>query len=179
MDFSSCLDKRPLKLTTNRTSVELEFEKPNECSLKPKVSVDNFRMQKIISRYFSCFEGKVHAPNRGDKLTVAPGSTVKLQWSFDANISEVRVRMWMFLRNNNEENRRKGVLGDLLAVIHNNSDPEIYSNLFSFAMEKPATLVLKNVSSSNNGSYGFALSAPGESTDPFYITLFIAGNCTK
>ena len=133
-------------------------------------------MQQMMLRYFSYFEGKVHTPYRADKLTVAPGSTVKLKWLFDANISQVRTRIWLFLSNNNEENRRKGFLY-LFAAIFNNSDPKIYmSTPFSFAIEKPAMLVLKNVSSSYNGSYGFAIGAPGEPTDPLFITLFIAGN---
>ena len=111
---------------------------------------------------------------------MALGSTVKLNWSFDANISEVRIRAWTFLNKNDQEIQGNRFLGYLLAVIHNNSDPKIFSYTpFSFAIQKPATLVLKNVSSSNNGSYGFSLGAPGESTDPFYITLFIAGNYTK
>ncbi len=126
---------------------------------------------------FLCYKGKVHLPPGGDRLTFAPGTTAKIKWSFDANISEVRYRSWLFLTNNDRKRstERSTFLGYTLAFLYKDSDPEIYSKLSGVAIEKPATLVLNNVNTSYNGSYGFWIVAPGEPRDPSYVSVFIAG----
>ncbi len=130
---------------------------------------------------FLCYKGKVHLPPGGDRLTFAPGTTAKIKWSFDVNISEVLYRSWLFLTNNDRKRSTEAFtfLGYKLASIYKDGDPKIYSKLSGVAIEKPATLVLKNVNTSYNGSYGFSIVAPGEPSDPSYVSVFIAGKCIK
>ncbi len=130
---------------------------------------------------FLCYKGKVHLPPGGDRLTFAPGTTAKIKWSFDASISKVRFRAWFFLTNNDRKRSTKGsrFFGYTLAFIDKDGDPEIYSKLSGVEIEKPAALILNNVNTSYNGSYGFLISAPGEPSDPSYVSIFIAGKCIK
>jgi hypothetical protein len=108
-------------------------------------------------------------------MTLTPGSTAKIKWSFDVNVSKVDFRAWVF-KNDEPRFRSKSSHGYTVAYIHDDGDPQIkYKELPGVAIEKPATLVLKNISINYNGSYGFYIVAPGEPGDPTWVAVFIVG----
>ena len=114
---------------------------------------------------FLCL-GKVNLPPGGGKLIILPGSTARIEWSYDVDASKVYFRVWYF----------KSSDGSLvpLAFITHGGDPHILkSSLPRVDIEKPATLVLKNVDLSFNGTYLFQLIAPGGGRSE--VVLFVAG----
>ncbi|CAB3976996.1 B-cell receptor CD22-like [Paramuricea clavata] len=99
---------------------------------------------------FPC-EGKITSPPDGTRLTFLPGSTDKIQWTFDDDISSLRYRNYRFTSSN-------GSQPEQLARIYSNGKTRIFnSSLPGIAIEKPATLVLKNIDLRNNGTYRFEL----------------------
>ena len=115
-----------------------------------------------------CYLGKVHLPPGGSRLTFAPGTTAKIKWSFDARISKVIFRAWYFTSSDSAAE-------EVIAYIRRDFDIEIVnSSLPGVAIEKPATLVLENVDSSYNGTYGFQIAASGEQGSIFEVAVFIA-----
>ena len=58
-----------------------------------------------------------------------------------------------------------------VARIIDDGDAEILTSLYDVAVEKPATLVLKNVNLTYNGTYEFSLVAGGSSS----VVIYIAG----
>ena len=81
-----------------------------------------------------------------------PGSDAKIDWSYVGAISQMVLRQWFF---NSSDGSRAGTL----AVIGYNLDPvqQNFSLIPRFGIEKPATLLLKNVDGSYNGMYTFIL----------------------
>jgi hypothetical protein len=101
-------------------------------------------------------------------LTFAPGTTSKIKWSFDARISKVIFRAWYFTSSDSAAE-------EVIAYIRRDFDIQIVnSSLPGVAIEKPATLVLENVDSSYNGTYGFQIATPGEQGSIFEVAVFIA-----
>ena len=100
--------------------------------------------------------GKITSPLDGSRLTFLPGSTEKIQWTFDDDISlrrrrELFDRSWYFTSSD-------GSKREPLATIYFDGEPGILnSSLPGVAIEKPATLVLKNIDLRNNGTYRFQL----------------------
>ena len=95
------------------------------------------------------------------------GSTEKLIWTFDSPISTVTYREWHFTSSNGS--------GTTLARILDNIDPLLSKpSLILFAVEKPGTLVLKNITISYNGTYKFTVVANGRGSAS-EVTVFIAG----
>ena len=91
---------------------------------------------------------------------------MKIKWEFNDAISSLRLRFWYFTSND-------GSLTESLASISRNDSTNIETRLFEVDIERPATLVLKNVNQSYNGVYQFALIAStGSSTSD--VTVFIA-----
>ena len=91
-------------------------------------------------------------------MTVLPGSTVNITWSFNDDVSQVTTRIWYFTSSDGS------FVDKRLAVIIFDDDPQIFnSGLSGVSIVKPATLLLKNVNQSYNGTYQFDLSAPGGS----------------
>ena len=87
-------------------------------------------------------------------------------WSFDNEIQSSTNRLWIFTP-------RYGLgLPENLASISGAGAVFIHSSLIQFAVEKPATLVLKNVDSSYDGEYLFGLTS-AESYS--YVTVSITG----
>ena len=60
-----------------------------------------------------------------------------------------------------------------LARINDDDPPEILTKLYEIDIEKPATLVLKNVNESYDGTYEFTLASPRTSTSE--VVVVIAG----
>ena len=100
-------------------------------------------------------------------MTFAPGSTGRISWSFDYVIDPVTRRIWTFTPSNDQPRVS-------LATIDNDDPVKILTNLFDFAVEKPATLVLKNVNLTYNGTYQFILS-PSVGVASSAVIVYIAG----
>ena len=115
---------------------------------------------------FPC-KGKVFAPSAGTSLVFAPGSTVRISWSFDDVINPITRRVWTFAPSNGQ--RRVS-----LAAIDDDDPVKILTNLFEFAVVKPATLVLKNVNLTYNGTYQFGLT-PSVGVSSSVVVVYIAG----
>ena len=95
------------------------------------------------------FLGKICLPPGGPNLTFISGSTAKIKWSFDVNISHVNGRIWYF-----EGSGRKM---EIATIIKDQDSIIRPSPLFWVSIEKPATLVLKNVNQSFTGTYTFGI----------------------
>ncbi|XP_028399386.1 peroxidasin homolog [Dendronephthya gigantea] len=94
---------------------------------------------------------QIRLPPVGNRLIFVKRSTAKLEWSFNDNVTNVRFRSWSFTSG---EGSKKAVQ---LARIIDDGTVENRSNALDFKIEKPATLVLNNVSQIQNGTYKFTL----------------------
>jgi hypothetical protein len=119
--------------------------------------------------------GKITSPPDGTRLTFLPGSTAKIQWTFDDDISSLEYRTWFFTSSDGSKPER-------LAAIYSNREPQIVnSSLPGVAIEKPATLVLKNIDLKNNGTYRFEIRHFfdrfffGRDFAPNEVVVFVAG----
>ena len=89
-------------------------------------------------------------------MTVLPGSTVNITWSFNDDISQVLFRAWRFTSSHGK------FVGKPLASIFRDSQLQMDDSGFSgVSIVKPATLLLKNVNQTYDGIYRFDLSGPG------------------
>ena len=99
-------------------------------------------------------------------MTVLPGSTVNIKWSFNDDVSQVTARVWYFTSSDGSFVNKR------LAIIFDDENPRIYnSGLSGVSIVKPATLLLKNVNQTYDGTYRFDLSGPvgGRSEVVVYI----------
>jgi hypothetical protein len=114
------------------------------------------------------FIGQITSPPKGTKLIFLPGSTVNITWSFSNNISTVLSRAWYFTSSDGSFSAKR------LAIITKNEEPKIdESGLSGVTIVKPATLILKNVNQSYDGTYQFFLLALRNS-GTFDVRVFIA-----
>ena len=86
-------------------------------------------------------------------------------WSFDDDIKSFSIRTWILTPSDGRP--RVG-----LARIIGDGDVQLFTTSYEVAVEKPATLVLKNANLTYNGTYQFSLS-PGAS--PSEVVVYIAG----
>ena len=101
-------------------------------------------------------------------MTVLPRSTVNITWSFNNDISQVSLREWYFTSSDGS------FVTERLARIFDDENPRIDpSGLSGVSIVKPATLLLKNVNQTYNGTYRFDLSARGGSGSS-QVVLIIA-----
>ncbi len=100
-------------------------------------------------------------------LTFLAGSTARIVWSFDDDIETLSYRKFAF------SDGRQTVW---LATIYGDEDPK-QTSLFDIAVEKPATLVLKNVNQTYNGTYQFSLLPSTGVSILSDVVVFIAGKC--
>ena len=101
-------------------------------------------------------------------MTFLPGSTVNITWSFSNDLSQVIYRVWYFTSSDGS------FVDERLARIIDDENPQIFnSGLSGVSIVKPATLLLKNVNQTYDGTYQFQLSAPG-SGSAFEVVVFIA-----
>jgi hypothetical protein len=115
----------------------------------------------------SCL-GKINLPPGGGRLFFVKGSTAKIKWSFDesVNISKIFSRAWNFV------NRASS--SALIARINDDDDPDIKTSMLpGIAIEKPATLVLKDVDLRYSGTYTFTVG--GDDSGSSEVTVFIVG----
>ena len=93
---------------------------------------------------------------------------MSIAWKLDVNITDVLGRWWTFLPKNDY----------LFADIIRDEDV-IEMPQYSpgpFAITKPSTLILKNVTIQCNGTYTFSIYANNKSTGS-NVTVFVAGKC--
>ena len=101
-------------------------------------------------------------------MTVLPGSTVNITWSINDDISRVSFREWHFTSSDGLFVRKP------LASIIRDSQPQIdNSDLSGVSIVKPATLLLKNVNQTYDGTYRFDLLGPGGGRSA-RVVVFIA-----
>ncbi|CAB4038035.1 neural cell adhesion molecule 1-like isoform X7, partial [Paramuricea clavata] len=111
--------------------------------------------------------GKIYLPSGGNSLTFLKAPIVKIKWSLDPVLSTNISRSWSF------KSRASGK-DEILGKVSRAGDITIVTRLYEVDIEKPATLVLKNVDESYNGVYKFALypGLPGPSISE--VVVFIA-----
>ena len=116
-------------------------------------------------------------PPDGTRLTFLPGSTVKLQSTYNCSAfcdprwlyAYRKRRTWYFTSSDcGHEERLARIYHDFKPVIYNSSLPDV-------AVEKPATLILKNVDLKYNGTYVLRIRRRFFSLAE--ILVFIAGKC--
>ena len=112
-----------------------------------------------------CCLGAVFPPSNRTNLTFIPGSTEKLEWSLTDDITNFTTRTWTFIPS-------KRRLRVNVARIIGDGDVQLFTDSYEVAVEKPATLVLKNVDLTYDGTWEFSLS-PGAS--PSEVVVYIAG----
>ena len=85
-------------------------------------------------------------------MTVLPGSTVNITWSFNDDVSQVFSRVWYFTSSDGS------FVDERLARIIDDENPQIFNiGLSGVSIVKPATLLLKNVNQTYDGTYRFDL----------------------
>ena len=101
-------------------------------------------------------------------MTFLPGSTAKIEWTFDDKItSDGDFRIWSFTSADGSFD------STILAYIRGNGSALIRVGFPVIAVEKPATLVLKNVDNRYDGKYKFRVSAVTDTNSE--VVVFIAG----
>ena len=92
-------------------------------------------------------------------------SIAKIEWSLDSSLPTRSLRSWSFKSSGGNDVQ--------LARIVDDGPSQIFTKLYDVSIEKPATLVLKNVNGSYNGTYKFTLTLTDTSTSE--VAVFIAG----
>ena len=100
-------------------------------------------------------------------MTFIPGSTEEIAWNFTDDITKLSRRIWIFTPSDGRQQ-----VG--LARFEGDGNVEILTTSCDITAEKPATLVLKNVNLTYNGTYEFSLSPNGGGS--FKVIVYIAGN---
>ncbi|XP_028399326.1 cell adhesion molecule 2-like [Dendronephthya gigantea] len=109
----------------------------------------------------SC-QGRITSPPDGKILTLFNGSAANITWSFDNDVSTVSSRVWYFRSSD-------GVFNDhRLGRIIDNDPPSKITSLLDVAIERPGTLLLKNVNQTYDGTYQFSIDGE-RSTVAVYI----------
>ena len=99
-------------------------------------------------------------------MTVLPGSTVNITWSFNDDVSQVTARVWYFTSSDGSFVNKR------LAVIIFDDDPRIFNvGLSGVSIVKPATLLLKNVNQTYDGTYRFDLSGRGGGSSQVVVII--------
>ncbi len=125
-----------------------------------------FIYQKYTDYQFLCV-GQISLPPAGNRLYGLAGENVTIAWKLHVNVADVQFRSWALLPNSNSFADITGD-GDVKEVPQYSPGP--------FAIKKPATLVLKNVTIQYNGIYRFLIVASGQ---PYSseVTVIVEGKC--
>ena len=121
-------------------------------------------IKKVSCNSFCCL-GSVIPPSSGTSVTFMPGSTGKIVWSFTDDIKNFSIRSWTFTPSDGRPQ-----VG--LARIIGYGAFLMLTTSYEVEIEKPATLVLKNINLNYNGTYKFSLSP---SDGPSDVVVYIAG----
>ncbi|CAB4045079.1 Hypothetical predicted protein, partial [Paramuricea clavata] len=110
---------------------------------------------------------KIFLPSGGNNLTFLKQPIVKIKWSLDPVLSTNINRSWSF------KSRASGK-DEILGEVSRTGDITIVTRLYEIDIEKPATLVLKNIDERYSGAYKFTLypGLPGPSISE--VVVFIA-----
>ena len=121
--------------------------------------------QPLIDYKFLCV-GQISLPPDGDTFIVLPGKNVTVAWKIDVNISVINIRQWTFLPK-----------GNFFADIFFNLGVNKYlqNSPGPFTIEKPSTLILKNVNIEYNGTYRFKITDRNGITTSSDVAVFVAG----
>ena len=112
-----------------------------------------------------CSVGQVYPPS-GQSMTVLPGSTARIKWTFKGDPSQAFLG-WYFARRGEREEKIAIKFDTGIPIISNSSLPGV-------AIELPATLVLKNIDKRYNGKYRFhAIVADGGGIS--IVVIVVAG----
>lgn len=116
---------------------------------------------------------KITSPPDGTRMTFLPGSTAKLKWTVDnSSFLGISQYSWHFARD--DSNKTERLASILLGTINISQ-----SSLPGVAVEKPATLILRNIDLSYNGTYHFLIVSysllTGYRVRASRIVLYIAG----
>ena len=135
-----------------------------------------FDMQHMIYIYIyemymyfqNCIGQQINLPPGGKMQTFLTGSTVRLKWNY-TNVAKVQFRAWTFTSSD-------GKFSDtILASINGDKNAVIEPEGLDVDIEKPATLILKSVNITYNGTYQFFLTPVGDSM----VYVFIAGKFSE
>ena len=117
---------------------------------------------------------KITSPPDGTRMTFLPGSTAKLMWTVD-NSSFLGISQYSWHLSRDEKSNKTEQLASVLLGKINISQ----SSLPGVAVEKPATLILKNIDLSYNGTYYFLIVShsllTGYKVRVSRIVVYIAG----
>lgn len=95
------------------------------------------------------------------------GSTGKIEWSLSARtVANVRYRSWSFTSSDGDKT-------ELLADVFGDGNVKIVTKLYEIDVDKPATLILKNVNESYNGTYQIGVITTAAETST--VVVYIAG----
>ncbi|XP_028399293.1 neural cell adhesion molecule 1-like [Dendronephthya gigantea] len=117
-------------------------------------------------------EGVVYPPSSGKNLIFLPGSNAKIEWTFDDKITSDDFRIWSFTSTDGSFNSR------ILAFIRGNGNATIRVSFPVISIEKPATLVLRNVDRRYDGKYRLRVSAVTETNSEVIVIIAVAPNIT-
>ena len=93
----------------------------------------------------------INRPTEGDTLYFVKGSDARIEWSYTGTAT---LRTWTLTSSDMKFIKKE------LITIHGNEKPKIRTRELDVDVQEPATLILKNVNSSYNGTYAFEIS-PG------------------
>ena len=140
------------------------------CNIAPNPLCSRDKSDNTVIKYLNhlCCLGQIILPPGGKRLIFSNQSMAKIEWSIEPTLSTSSIvyRSWTFTSSNGEK-------AESLAQITANDQVMINTKLYDVDIEKPATLVLKNVNGSYNGTYTFTLLSPNPSTSD--VVVFIAG----
>ena len=108
-----------------------------------------------LNFFAACLE-EITSPPDGTHMIVLPGSTVTITWSFKVTLSDVSFREWRFTSSDGLFVRKP-----LASIVRDEAPLVEDSGLSGVSIIKPATLLLKNVNQTYDGTYRFDLSGPG------------------
>jgi hypothetical protein len=131
----------------------------------------SLKYNTILNLVLQDCSGEIISPAEGTTYYFTPGSTKRLTWKFTCDdISNcVKGRNWLFTPMDASSDEKR-----ILASITNNDTSTPFSPTgLSFEIEKPSTLLLKNVNRSYSGTYEFSVMAG--SMNYSRVTVFITG----
>ena len=115
-----------------------------------------------------CCLGQIILPPGGNSFIILDGSTAKIKWSLDPTVDPTAIifRSWTF-------KSRRGGKEKFLGSISGAGKITIATKSYEVGIKNPATLLLKNVNASYDGTYVFSLLSPGLSSSK--VDVIIAG----
>ena len=101
-------------------------------------------------------------------MTFLEEPTVKIKWSLDPVLFTNISRSWSFKSSASGKD-------EILGKVSRAGDITIVTRLYEVEIEKPATLVLKNVNGSYNGTYKFTLYPGLPDLSISEVVVFVTG----